>query len=123
MALAADREARDYLAQAAAVLEPDSIVVTLDDRQTFAFWYGVWGSRELAERVGGIVPINDSLYQFDWYRRLQGDLYPDIGGIGESVDAVIAANWGERPIYFAQLPANFAESELTPAGPLWRLNE
>jgi hypothetical protein len=121
--LAADQGARDYLVQAAAVLEPGSIVVTLDDRETFAFWYGVWGSQELGAHGPGVVPVNDSLYQFAWYRRLQGELYPDIIGIDESVDALIAANRGVRPIYFAQLPVQLAESELLPAGPLWKLKE
>lgn len=122
-ALASDYEARDYLAQVESVLEPGSILVTLEDRETFAVWYGVWGSKELAMRVPGIVPVNDSLYQFDWYRRLQGVLYPGIPGIDESIDALVAANRSVRPIYYAQLPANLAESELTPAGPLWRLKE
>jgi hypothetical protein len=79
-ALGTDYAARDYLVQVAAVLEPDSIVVTLEDRETFALWYGVWGSGELAARVPGVVPVNDSLYQFDWYRRLQAELHPTIGG-------------------------------------------
>jgi len=122
-ALGADRAARDYLAQVAAVVEPGSIVVTLEDRETFALWYGVWGSQASAEHLAGVIPVNDSLYQFDWYRRLQADLHPEIAGIGESVGALIATNRGVRPIYFAQLPAPVAESELTPAGPLWRLKE
>lgn len=122
-ALASDHEARDYLAAVTSVLEPHSIVVTQEDRETFAVWYGVWGSRELAEQIPDLVPVNNSLYQFDWYRRLQGELHPQIAGIDESVDALIAANRGVRPIYFAQLPLEFAESELTPVGPLWRLSE
>lgn len=121
-ALATDHEARDYLAAVGSVLEPNSIVITQEDRETFAMWYGVWGSRELTERVADLAPVNNSLYQFDWYRRLQGELHPHIAGIDESVDALIAANRGLRPIYFAQLPLDVAESELTPVGPLWRLN-
>jgi hypothetical protein len=123
VSLVTDYAARDYLVQVAAVLEPDSIVVTLEDRETFALWYGVWGSGELAARAPGVVPVNDSLYQFDWYRRLQADLHPTIGGVGESVEALIAANRGQRPIYFAQLPTYVAEGELLPAGPLWKLKE
>lgn len=114
-----DHEAHDYLKQVGAVLEPESIVVTLEDRETFALWFGAWGSRELA----GVTPINESLYQFDWYRRLQADLHPGIPGIDQSVDAVVAANRGQRPIYFAQMPANIAQTDVTQVGPLWRLNE
>jgi len=117
--LAEDQVARDYLQQVKAVVEPQSIVVTLEDRETFALWFGAWGSGELA----GVTPINESLYQFDWYRRLQGDLHPEISGIDQSVDAVVAANRGHRPIYFAQLPANLAQTDVTQVGPLWRLND
>jgi len=123
VALSGDSAARAFVAQAGAVLEPGSIVVTLNDRETFALWYGVWGSGELAARVPGIIAVNDSLYQFDWYRRLQGDLYPGIAGIDQSVDALIAANQGVRPIYFAQLPAAVPPEMLEPVGPLWRLKE
>ena len=117
--LAGDEVALDYLQQVKAVVEPTSIVVTLNDRETFALWFGAWGNRELA----GVTPINESLYQFDWYRRLQGELHPEITGIDESVDAVIAANRGQRPIYFAQMPANVAQTDVTQVGPLWRLND
>jgi hypothetical protein len=117
--LAGDEVARDYLQQVKAVVEPTSIVVTLNDRETFALWFGAWGNRELA----GVTPINESLYQFDWYRRLQKNLYPAIPGIDQSVDAVIAANRGQRPIYFAQMPANIAQTDVTQVGPLWRLND
>lgn len=117
--LAGDQVARDYLQQVKAVVEPDSIVVTLEDRETFALWFGAWGSRELA----GVTPINESLYQFDWYRRLQRDLHPEVPGIDQSVDAVVAANRGRRPIFFAQMPANLAPADVTQIGPLWRLND
>jgi hypothetical protein len=123
ISLAHDTAAQEYLQQVADVLEPQSILVTLDDRETFAVWYGTWGSGELAAGARGLVPINESLYQFAWYRRLQSDLYRDIQGIGESVDAVIAENRGKRPIFFAQLPTYIDPAELTQVGPLWRLNE
>jgi hypothetical protein len=123
ISLADDREARDYLQGVQAVLEPNSIVVTLDDKSTFALWYGAWGSGELLAAVEGVIPVNDSLYQFDWYRRLQGDLHPTIEGIDESVDAVLAANRGGRPIFFAQLPDYVAQTDLIQTGPLWRLRD
>lgn len=123
VALANDQSARNYLAQVTAAVEPHSIVITLEDRETFALWYGVWGSQEVEASRPGIVPVNDSLYQFDWYRRLQKELHPEIAGIDESVDAIIAANRGVRPIFFAQLPGNVAQDELLPVGPLWRLKE
>jgi hypothetical protein len=123
ISLAGDNEARSYLQEVKSVLEPHSLIFTLEDRETFAVWYGVWGSGELATAAPGVTPLNESLYQFDWYRRLQGDLYPSIPGIDQSVDAVIAANRGQRPIYFAQMPSYLAPAEVTQVGPLWRLND
>lgn len=123
VALASDHEARDYVAQAAAVLPPNSIVVTLDDRETFALWYGAWASRELATSAPGLILLNDSLYQFDWYRRLQGVLHPGLAGADQSVDAVVAANRGQRPVFFAQQPVGVPTESLEPSGPFWRLKE
>jgi hypothetical protein len=122
-ALSDDHAGRDYLEQVASAVEPGSIVITLEDRETFALWYGVWGNKEVIANSPGVIPVNDSLYQFDWYRRLQGTLNPDIAGIDESVDALIAANRGARSIYFAQFPAHLPEDELLPIGPLWKLKE
>ncbi len=91
------------------------------DKETFAFWYGVWGDQRLTARAPGIIPINESLYQFDWYRRLQEELHPEIAGIGDSVEAVVAANRGVRPIYFAQQPTSLPADMFEPAGPLWKV--
>ncbi len=123
MSLAEDRTALAYVEEVKAVLTPDSIVITLNDNETFALWYGIWGSGELAAVAPGVTTVNESLYQFEWYRRLQAELHPDIAGAGQSVDAIISANHGKRPIYFAQLPAYVAQTDVTVAGPLWRLNE
>lgn len=119
--LAGDREARSFLDRATAQLPPNSIVVTLADKETFAFWYGVWGDSRLTAAAPGLIPINESLYQFDWYRRLQRDLHPEIAGIGESVEAVIAGNRGVRPIFFAQQPTSLPEDAFEAAGPLWKV--
>ena len=120
-ALGGDREAQEYVAHLEEMLEPDSILVTLDDRETFALWYGVWGSGTLAARRPGIVPLNESLYQFEWYRRLQADLFPDVPGVGTSLEAVIEANRQRRPIYFAQVPATVPADGFVETGPLWKL--
>ena len=123
IALHTDHAAEDYLSSVSDVLAPDSIVVTLRDRETFAFWYGAWGDGRLMIDAPGLTPINESLYQFDWYRRLQGDLYPQIPAIDQSVPALIAANRGQRPIYFAEKPEDIPPDELESSGPLWKLKE
>jgi hypothetical protein len=68
-----------------------------------------------------LIPVNESLYQFAWYQRLQRDLYPGIPAIDTSADALVTANAGLRPIYFAEEPAWIDAAKLEKIGPLWRL--
>lgn len=121
LALRNDAAARQYLAALAQALEPDSLLVTLEDRETFTAWYGAWGDRTLTAAAPGLIPINESLYQFAWYQRLQRDLYPDVPAIDTSAAALVAANAGLRPIYFAKPPAWIDAAALEQVGPLWRL--
>lgn len=93
-----DHAARDFVQAAAAAVEPNAIVISRGDDETFALWYGTWASGEIARRAPGVVVVNEALYQFDWYRRLQATLHPDVEGAGESVEALIEANLGRRPI-------------------------
>ncbi len=120
-AAANDHAAQDYLAAVAAALEPDAIVVSYGDQETFALWYGAWANGELSKAAPGLAPINEPLYQFAWYRRLQGDLYPEVPGIADSVQAVVAQNGAVRPIYFTNQPALFPGFAAEQSGPLWRL--
>jgi hypothetical protein len=119
--LGRDREAQEYLARLEEVLEPGSLLVTLDDRETFAVWYGMWGSGTLAARRPGVIPVNESLYQFEWYRRLLEDLFPTVPEVGVGLAAVIEANRRERPIYFAHIPATFPADGLVEVEPIWKL--
>lgn len=123
IALRNDAGARTYLRQVAAVLEPQSIVVTLNDRETFAVWYGAWGDGILMKTAPGLIPVNESLYQFAWYRRLQRELHPDMPGIDVSAPHLVKMYAGRRPIYFAEVPTWLDRNRLKKVGPLWRLNE
>jgi hypothetical protein len=119
-----DSAARDFLVQIDAILPQDALVVSRGDRETFALWYGVWGSGELlrdGERK--VIPLNDSLYQFAWYRRLQGELYPELPGAGATVHEFLEWNLSFYPIYFTEeLPVPDGMS-LVAEPPLWRLVE
>ena len=115
-----DREAEQFLAQVIEIVEPNAIIVTSTDATTFAIWYGAWGGGELLDAAPDAIVLNYALYQFDWYRRLQADLHPGIPGIGESVSAVVAANGGERPVYFTEVIPEFTDQHASPVGPLWR---
>jgi hypothetical protein len=123
LALGKDEQARRFLQGAARVLEPDSLVISLADNETFALWYGVWGSQELVERAPGVIPINYSLYQFPWYRRLLYALYPDVVGESQSMDELLRANQGRRPIFFSEQLEYVPAESLTPIYPLWRYTD
>ena len=120
MSLRQDDEARAYLADVVATLEPESIVVSGADAETFALWYGAWGSGVLLEKAPGAMLVNYALYQFPWYGRLLGDLYPATPGVSAGLDALLAENDGRRPVYFTELLDVVPRETLSPAGPLWR---
>lgn len=115
-----DRQAEQFVTGAAAVLEPGSLVFSSADAETFALWYGAWGSGELLAAAPGTAFINVALYQFDWYRRLMADLYPELEGVDQSPHVLLDANAGRRPIFFSEILPLVSENDLEPAGPLWR---
>lgn len=113
--LRGDHTARDFVRTAAATIEPGAIVISSRDNETFALWYGTWASGEIARAAPGIVLVNEALYQFDWYARLQQTLHPDVAGAGTSADALIEANRGLRPIFVTgDVQASDAEPKLIP---------
>jgi hypothetical protein len=118
-----DLEAHDYLQNVAAVLEPNSLVITSEDRDTFALWYGVWGDGELLQRAPGLVVINYSLCQFPWYQRLITQLYPTVIQNQPTIEQILANNRGRRPIYFSQPVDSIPAERLKSVGPLWRYTE
>jgi hypothetical protein len=120
LALHQDKQARQFLRDSAKVLEPDSLVISLADNETFALWYGVWGSQELVIQTPGVVPINYSLYQFPWYRRLLRVLYPDVVGQSQSIEELLRTNQGRRPIFFSEKLEYVPADSLTAIYPLWR---
>jgi hypothetical protein len=120
LSLRHDSEARQFLDGATAVLPPNSIVISREDNDTFALWYGAWASGALARRAPGVVLINDALYQFPWYQRLITALYPDVVGNSHSVQEILALNHGVRPIFFSADLSLIPSDQLERVGPLWR---
>ena len=120
ISLRSDREAQDFVEGVARVLEPDSLVISSADAETFALWYGAWASGEILEAAPGTAFVNAALYQFDWYPRLLADLYPDLPGAGQSPLEVLQQNQGQRPIFFAEKLPLVPLEQLEPAGPIWR---
>ena len=120
LSLRHDEEALHYLDTVAEVIEPGSILVSSGDRYTFALWYSAWASGDLLRQTPGLVLVNDALYQFEWYRRLLGDLYPHVAGIDDGFSELLAQNAHVRPIYFAEYLDSVPKENQEPAGGIWR---
>ncbi len=116
-------EAEIFLAGAMGAIEPGSIVITQEDAPTFSLWYGNWGSGELQKSASDVILVNYALYQFEWYRRLLGELYPHVPAVDQSVEAMLAANVDERPVFFSEKLPIVPDDQLIPAGPLWRYRQ
>ncbi|MCL4836139.1 MAG: hypothetical protein KJZ86_27115, partial [Caldilineaceae bacterium] len=121
LSLRQDGTARQFLSGTVRALEPGSLVFSSADAETFALWYGAWGSGELLESAPGSVLVNVALLQFGWYRAQLTRLYPDLPGV-ETGDAagILQANSGRRPIYFTEIVPPARADLLRPAGPIWR---
>ncbi|MEZ4661010.1 MAG: DUF2723 domain-containing protein [Caldilineaceae bacterium] len=120
MSLRQDSEARTFLNGVIAAVEPGSVVISSADQETFAIWYGAWGSGELLRMAPPPIFVNYALLQFPWYRRQLAAQYPDIPGLDQSLDQVIAANAGQHPIYFSEQLSVVPPEHLEPVGPIWR---
>lgn len=113
-----DSAARQFLAQSAAIVPPGSILISRGDEHTFALWYGTWAGGELP---ADLILVNDSLYQFAWYRRLLAKQYPSVQGVDQSVDQLIQQNKGQRAIFLADDSGIIPSENLIPLGPLWQV--
>lgn len=115
-----DRQATEFIANVLTVVEPDSIIVSSADAETFTLWYAAWGSGVLIEQAPDVVLINYALYQFPWYRRLVATLYPDVVGQSQSIEELLARNGDKRTIFFSEKFSFWPEEQMTPVGPIWR---
>lgn len=113
-----DSAAQEFLVQSASALTPGSIVICRGDEHTFALWYGAWAGKELP---ADLIIVNDSLLQFDWYRRLLAMQYPTIVGVDQSIELLVQQNKDDRSVFLADEIGLFPADELLPAGPLWKL--
>ena len=120
MSLQMESEAQAFLDDAAARIEPGSIVISGNDAETFALWYGAWGSGVLHRTEPQPILINYALLQFDWYRRSTAGLYPEVPGIEQSLTEILAENEQSRPIYFSEDLSTVTGRKLEPFGKLWR---
>ncbi len=116
-----DDKVTQYLDQMSTILEPNSLVFSSADAETFTLWYGTYATRQLSQAAPGLTLVNVALYQFAWYRRLLTELYPDLLGVGTTqVTDILAANQQYRPIYFTERIDTAPRDHLVPIGPIWR---
>ena len=102
-------------------MPPESIIISSADAQTFALWYGVWGSGQLADDGKEPYLINGALLQFPWYQRLVRERYADLPGAGSDIHTLIEQNIGVHPIFFSEEGQGYVPDEdLEPLGPLWQ---
>jgi hypothetical protein len=118
-----DRTAREYADTALAALPPRALVLTQGDGRTFALWAAC------AERNRrDLAVVYSALLCWPWYVHHIDGAFPNLRVAGtsmkpdEMVDALIAANLGEIPVFLTFTDARRANSyELMPTGPLFEV--
>ena len=93
-----DRRAADFAARVLADAPPGAIVVTSEDRDTFALWYAHYALGRRPDLAVVVEPLLD----FDWYRRNLRAVYPGLA-IPETPEdtwraALATANGGPQRI-------------------------
>lgn len=123
MSLRMDDEARQFLQSATEIIEPGSIVVSSSDAETFALWYGAWGTGQLRQQQPEPIFVNYALQQFLWYRRLLGALYPDVSQIDLSLEELLAEHGDHRPVFLSEQIPVIPNEQLEPIGRFWRYHK
>ena len=101
--------ASDYGQQVLETVEPNSLVIALNDHHIFSLWYAVFTSDSELQ----IALVTQDLLQFDWYAENVMEQYPGVlsdssgDNYHERLPNLIQANLGIRPIYFTdRSPSN-----------------
>ena len=115
-----DRQVDQFVAGVLEVIEPNSIIISSADAETFALWYAAWGSGVLREAAPDVVLINYALYQFGWYQRLVAMQYPEVVGESRTVEEIVVRNAGQRSVFFSEKFSYWPAEQMEPAGSIWR---
>ena len=115
-----DRQVDQFVSGVLDVIDPNSIIISSADAETFALWYAAWGGGILREQAPDVVLINYALYQFPWYQRLVTTLYPEVVGDSRSVEEIVTRNAGQRSVFFSEKFAYWPAEQMEPVGPIWR---
>lgn len=119
-----DHEATDYRIEALAAAGPNALIITNQDRSTFALWY----HRYALGLRPDVTVVNAGLYAYGWYRRTLISHHPNLGVVGpdgrhRSLGGLVKANLAtSRPVYLAdEMESLMSLYRTEPAGPLQRL--
>lgn len=111
-----DLAARHYLDGVAAVVTPQSLIVTGRDAETFALWYAAWATGELGEPI----LVNIELYHHPWYQRLLSSRYPHLAAVGRPWPEFATQNGALYTIWLTEPFDDRMEGRRIVQGPLWQ---
>jgi hypothetical protein len=100
-----DNEAYDYAQRSLGLVAPGAVIITDNDPQTFALWYGRYG---LAQRPD-VAIVNSNLLPYAWYRRTLHNTHANLflsdqtGVPVTTLEAFVERNLPESPIYLGVL--------------------
>ncbi len=96
-----DTLARTRMMTTAQTIAPNAVVLAPGDQTIFTLWYYHY----VEEIRPDIIPIDENLFQFDWYRARLGQLYPDLRHwAADDLPGFIVVNGAVRPVCFVSLP-------------------
>lgn len=122
--LSNDDEAYVYAQKSLQLVADNAIIITNEDPNTFALWYGSYG---LAWRPD-VATININLLTYAWYRQVLNQTHPHVRlpdpnhGPTTTLSALIDLNLATTPIYLAtRQPLDLTGYDLEPLDHLQRV--
>jgi hypothetical protein len=119
--LSADREATLWLQDVLLALPPDALLITGQDRHTFALDYAQW----VEGRRRDVIVIDGELLPSIWYQQQLAVRYPILAQktLPSSLPGLVGAFAGDRAIYLSSpRPEIAAHYTVQTSGLLWRVS-
>jgi len=116
-----DREATAWLADVTQRLPPGALLITLQDRHTFALAYARW----VEGRRDDVIVVDADLLAYPWYHA-QLRRHPSLVLPGDRLTApgLAGANLPLRPVFLASTRDDvMAQLSAVPDGPIWRVTD
>ncbi len=117
-----DREATAWLADVTQRLPPDALLITLQDRHTFALAYARW----VEGRRDDVIVVDADLLAYPWYHAQLRRRHPSLVLPGDRLTApgLAGANLPLRPVFLASTRDDvMAQLSAVPDGPIWRVTD